>query len=89
MAVWVCAYVCTLAVSTKKIFVIFLSLQVSARIGLGLNVSDVMDEWVRQPGHPVVMVTLSDDRTSFTLRQQKFLIRPEINDRNSSDYVDE
>lgn len=38
-----------------------------------LNVADVFDSWVSQPGFPVLTVHLSDDRKHVEIRQKRYL----------------
>lgn len=42
-------------------------------VGNKINVADIMDGWVMQPGFPVLNVNVSDDRKQIVITQKRFL----------------
>ncbi len=43
----------------------------------GEPVRQIMDSWIFHPGHPVIAIAASDDRTSLHLRQDRFSFAPD------------
>jgi puromycin-sensitive aminopeptidase len=43
----------------------------------GEPVRQIMDSWIFHPGHPVISISASDDRTSLQLRQDRFSFAPD------------
>lgn len=62
---------------------LFAAMQSEVDSKIDLNITQIMNNWIMQPGYPVLYVEMNENRTSAHITQKRFLSENATHDDNS------